>query len=88
MAGSIYVRVALIDRDDFCGDGVDWSMRVLGQPHIARGNFPNGGLAKIRAGWFHVEEGSRVELKIGPGGSNSCDTTQVNFKIKLLPDNV
>lgn len=87
-AGSIHVRAALIDRDDFCGDGVHWSIRVLDQPHIARGNFPNGGSAKVRAGWFHVDPGSRLELKIGPGGTNSCDSTQVNLKIKLLPDNV
>lgn len=87
MAGSIHVRATLIDADAFCGDGVQWAVRILGEPVIAKGSFPNGGSAKVRAGWFHVDEGSRLELKIGPAGSNSCDSTQTNLRIELVPEN-
>jgi hypothetical protein len=48
VAGSIRVRSNLVDRDSFCGDGIHWSLQVLGQPRIGRGNIPNGGSAKIR----------------------------------------
>ena len=85
-AGSINVRVNLTDSDSFCGDGVQWAIRIVGQPPIAKGSFPNGGTARVRAGGFHVDEGSRLELKIGPGGSNSCDSTQTNLRIELSPD--
>lgn len=89
IAGSIHVRAALIDRDDFCGEGVNWAIRVLGQPPIAKGNIPNGGLAKVRAGWFHVEQGSRLELRVGRGPDhNGCDSTQVRLRIALSPDNI
>jgi len=87
-AGSIYVRAALIDRDVNCGDGVDWSIRLAGRPAIARGSFPNGGSASVRSGWYHVEAGSRLDLRVGVGGNgdNQCDSTQVRLKVLLQPD--
>lgn len=88
-AGSIRIRAAVIDRDNFCGDGVDWVIQLGNQPAIAKGNIPNGGWVKgLRTGSYHVDVGSRLELRLGPRGSNSCDSTQLRLRIALTPDNV
>jgi hypothetical protein len=87
-SGSVRVRLGLIDRDDNCGDGVSWSLRLLGQPTIAKGAFPNGGSASIRSGWYRAEAGALLDLRVrgGNGGDISCDSTQVRLTIALQPD--
>jgi hypothetical protein len=87
-AGSIFVRAALIDRDESCGDGVSCAIRLAGQSAIARGVFPNGGSAIVRSGWYQVQEGSLLDLRVGvgPNGDNQCDSTQVRLRILLQPD--
>ncbi len=59
MAGAIHVRAAVIDRDSNCGEGVNYAIQIGSRPHIARGNIANGGSARVRAGWYHVEQGSK-----------------------------
>ena len=84
MAGSIRIRAAVIDRDDSCGDGVHWVIQLGSQPAIAKGDIPNGGwVTGLRTGSFHVDMGSRLELRVGIRGTNSCDSTQVRLRIAL-----
>ena len=45
----IRVRSAVIDRDNNCGDGVNWSIWMSNQPPIAKGNFSDGGEARVRS---------------------------------------
>jgi hypothetical protein len=86
-AGSIRIRAAVIDRDANCGDGVRWVIQLNNQPAIAKGNIPNGGWVKrLRTGPYHVDVGSRLELRLGPRGTNSCDSTQVRLRIALQPE--
>ena len=86
MAGAIHVRAAVIDRDSNCGEGVNYAIQIGSRPHIARGNIANGGSARVRAGWYHVEQGSKLELRVGDGPDHAgCDSTQVNLEIKLSP---
>jgi hypothetical protein len=88
MAGNIRLRAAVIDRDAFCGDGVHWAIQLGHQPAIAKGNIENGGWMKgLRTGSYPVDEGSQLELRLGPRGTNSCDSTQVRLSIALTPDN-
>ena len=84
MAGSIRIRAAVIDRDDSCGDGVHWVIQLGSQPAIAKGDIPNGGwVTGLRTGSYHVDMGSRLELRVGIRGTNSCDSTQVRLRIAL-----
>jgi len=86
MAGTIRVRAAIIDRDAYCGDGVYWAIRLDNQPAIAKGRIDNGGwMTGLRTGPYPVDAGSRLELRLGPRGSNSCDTTQLRLRIALTP---
>jgi hypothetical protein len=91
--GLVRVRATVIDRDDDCGDGVRWSIRLSHRHALAAANIPNGGSAKVNEhgypalGAIDVDPGSRIELRIGigPGGTNSCDSTQVRLTITLWP---
>jgi hypothetical protein len=88
MAGSIRIRAAVIDRDNNCGEGVNWVIQLGNQPPIAKGNIPNGGSIKgLRTGSYRVAVGSRLELRVGKGPDHAgCDSTQVRLRIALSPD--
>ena len=85
-AGSIHIDAVIIDRDGFCGEGVNYAIQIGRQPYIAKATLQNGGSAEVSSGWYHVEEGSKLELRVGSGTDHSgCDSTQVNLKVRLMP---
>jgi hypothetical protein len=86
--GTIRIRASVIDRDNNCGDGVSWSIRLRDQQLVAKGAFPNGGSAGVRSGPYRVDAGSLLELRVGmgAGGNHGCDSTQVGLRITLTPD--
>jgi hypothetical protein len=84
--GKVDVRASLIDRDATCGaDGFRWSIRRAQESPMASGLVPNGGSVKVSFAAIRVHRGTGIELRIGSGNSQECDSTQVRFRIALTP---
>ena len=81
LAGRVRVSAKLIDVDPTCGNGVTWSVRHAGKT-LSEGAMDNGKNVEFTEQEVTVAEGDLLQLIIGPRNDYSCDSTQVEFRIK------
>jgi len=97
LAGEIEIKGRVLDADDKCGNGIEWTL-FHGQRPIAAGKFDNGKDQTVAATNVTVQPGELIQLIVSPRGKDhSCDTTVVQLDVRerggeqrawKLPDDV
>jgi hypothetical protein len=90
LSGEVRVSGEVGDTDPAGGDGVAWSLDLVGSGrtvNVARGELANGASAPIRPDGgpeprpLTVAVGDRLRLTVLPRSSHTCDTTRVHLSI-------
>jgi len=94
ISGRVSISGRVIDADNKCGEGINWSIRhrnATGDAELLTGSIPNGDLMAFkdaegasRIESVEIRAGDMLELHVLPGTSHGCDTTVAEFLIREL----